>query len=152
MRGTLRERFDAKWEPEPMTGCWLWTAGVNGKGYGNVCSGGRGAMLLSHRVSWAIHRGPIPTGLCVLHRCDTPACVNPAHLFLGTHLDNARDRHRKGRSGSHKGTKNGRAKVLEFQVLAIRDSDMTARQLAEIYPVCRGTVYDIRNKKTWVDL
>lgn len=96
------KRFEAKYEPEPNTGCWLWVACLNEHGYG-VFQIGHGTRLAT-RVAWELHHGSsIPTGMCVLHRCDTPACVNPAHLFLGTRLDNARDRDAKGRGrcGEH---------------------------------------------------
>ena len=82
--------------------CWLWLAGKNKDGYGKVKIHGR--SLQAHRVSWEIHHGPIPAGLNVLHRCDNPACVNPAHLFVGTALDNNRDRDAKGRNGCSKRT------------------------------------------------
>lgn len=87
-RGTLRERFDRQYEAEPNTGCWLWTGAFLASGYG---------VLKAHRASVLLHHGPFDDALWVLHKCDTPACVNPDHLFLGTALDNARDRVRKGR-------------------------------------------------------
>ena len=91
--GTLRERFEAKYVPEPMTGCWLWTAGLDAHGYARIHvrtdSGWR--PLKASRVAWLLYRGPIPYGLQVNHRCDTPACVNPDHLWLGTQRDNLRD-------------------------------------------------------------
>jgi hypothetical protein len=82
----------------PMTegsGCWEWLGAITG-GYGSF------DHRRAHRVSWEMHNGPIPVGegahgTCVLHRCDNPTCVNPAHLFLGTNRDNALDRERKGR-------------------------------------------------------
>lgn len=95
---TLRERFDAKWIPEPNSGCWLWLGALFVSGYGWFQRGHRkqpGAR--ANRISWELHRGPIPDGLCVLHRCDNPSCVNPDHLFIGTQLDNIADRDRKGR-------------------------------------------------------
>lgn len=92
---SLAERFAGKFAPEPNTGCWLWTASVNRKGYGRIGVGD--AAALAHRVSWELHRGPIPGGLCVLHKCDVPACVNPDHLFLGTVPDNTADCIAKGR-------------------------------------------------------
>lgn len=91
----LIDRFEAKVERCPMSGCWLWTDAPNGSGYGRIFTGGRDVM--AHRVSYEMHCGSIPDGLQVLHRCDTPACVNPAHLFLGTHDDNMADMKRKGR-------------------------------------------------------
>ena len=96
-RRPLAERFIEKVEPEPNTGCFLWAGGQNGRGYGSIGKGGRERGLLAHRVSWEITHGMIPAGLSVLHRCDVTWCVNPAHLFLGTALDNAMDCSRKGR-------------------------------------------------------
>lgn len=79
-------------------GCWLWNASKDGKGYGVI---GLSVPVRrhgkAHRVSWELHKGAIPAGMAVLHKCDTPACVNPEHLFLGTQADNMRDCSAKGR-------------------------------------------------------
>jgi len=77
--------------------CWNWLAGKDKDGYGKIKIARKD--LRAHRVSWEIHNGIIPGGLLVLHRCDNPSCVNPSHLFLGTALDNNRDRDAKGRNG-----------------------------------------------------
>jgi hypothetical protein len=76
-------------------GCWEWDAMRDRKGYGILMSGPK--RLRAHRISYEIHFGPIPDGLFILHRCDNPPCVNPAHLFLGTLADNNRDKTAKGR-------------------------------------------------------
>ena len=94
----LLERFMAKVSPEPMSGCWLWTAEVSPKGYGRISVGGRaGATLRAHRVIWELTYGPVPPGLFVIHSCDTPSCVNPDHLRCGTSFDNMQDKVRRGR-------------------------------------------------------
>lgn len=80
-------------------GCWLWTASKTALGYGQLGAPERSSNYLAHRLSYEINVGPIPDRMCVLHRCDTPACVNPAHLFLGTKRDNSRDMEAKGRTG-----------------------------------------------------
>jgi len=77
--------------------CWLWTARTSDGGYGRfnaISTQG----IQAHRYAWEQVNGPIPKGLLVCHTCDNPPCCNPAHLFLGTNTDNARDRDRKGRS------------------------------------------------------
>lgn len=85
--------------PEPNTGCWLWGASLKeGKcgGYGQLKVNGK--EVTAHRVSYMIHKGPIPKGLYVLHTCDVRSCVNPDHLFLGTQKDNIHDMMKKGRA------------------------------------------------------
>ncbi len=104
---TLAERFADKWAPEPNTGCWLWTGATNGR-YGQIHAGGRpGTHQRAHRISWELHHGPIPAGMFVLHKCDTPACVNPDHLFLGTQQDNLSDASNKGRMKGGRGRMKG---------------------------------------------
>ena len=85
--------------------CWLWVAGTTHNGYGNFSLGWNGPQVRAHRFSWALHFGHIPDGSQVLHACDVRRCVNPAHLWLGTNLDNRRDMTQKGRAA--KGTASG---------------------------------------------
>ena len=93
----LRERFEGKFTPEPNSGCWLWMAagGADGR-YGRI--GVNGNSRLAHRVAWELYRGPISGNEHVLHKCDVTICVNPDHLFLGSHADNMRDMAEKGRA------------------------------------------------------
>jgi hypothetical protein len=84
------------------SGCWFWTGSVNNNGYGKAASGREGQWVLAHRKSWEYENGPIPEGKLVLHECDTPRCVRPSHLFLGTKLTNARDMVNKGRQWCQK--------------------------------------------------
>lgn len=87
---SLEDRLMEKVIPEPNSGCHLWLGAVR-SGYGVIGSGVGKKVALAHRVSWGLANGPIPAGLCVLHRCDVPSCVNPDHLFLGTIKDNSLD-------------------------------------------------------------
>lgn len=90
------DRFSQGYMPEPNTGCWLWAKACKDNGYGMTYL--NRSAITAHRCSWILNRGPIPIGMCVCHKCDTPACVNPDHLFLGTNRDNINDCQRKGRS------------------------------------------------------
>lgn len=92
---SLRSRLSERSLIEPNSGCWIWEGASDERGYGRIGSGKR--VLRTNRASYASFIGSIPAGVHVLHKCDTPACVNPDHLFLGTHSENMRDCVRKGR-------------------------------------------------------
>lgn len=82
-------------EKIPEAGCWLWMGACTAGGYGHLRT--QSGLRYSHRVSYEIFVGPIPEGKCVLHRCDVRCCVNPHHLWAGSHSENTRDAHQKGR-------------------------------------------------------
>ena len=128
--------------------CWLWTAYVNGDGYGKYRS-----TNYAHRWAWVEYNGSIPNGLWVLHSCDNPRCVNPSHLFLGTPLDNAKDRDDKGRNNAPKGIAHGMSKLSEKQVIEIRTRAETKEELqrtiAKDYGVGQYVVSQILLRKRW---
>lgn len=98
--------------------CWLWTGTLNGSGYGQVRRLGKAPLC--HRLMFEVTFGPIPKGMCVLHHCDTPACVNPKHLFLGTPQDNVDDCIKKNRRRYRHGDNHHNAKLTDAQVADIK--------------------------------
>jgi hypothetical protein len=117
----LVERIRAASHDDTETGCWLWTRGRNDGGYGMLSF--RGRRCRAHRLAAMVWLGLDPSSrLSVLHRCDTPACVNPDHLYVGTQADNCRDRAvwRRGREHRQSGTDNPRARLSWADVAEIR--------------------------------
>lgn len=149
---SLEERF---WSRVDKTGsCWLWVGARNPQGYGKVFIQGSQYMA-THRAAWTLENGPIPKGLSVLHKCDTPSCVRPSHLFTGTQSDNMRDCRSKGRIRfpDNRGEKYGAAKLTDQQVGQIRAlckaSILTHEQIAKRFNVSRTHVSAISRRAFW---
>ena len=94
---TIIERFQEKYRINKKTNCWEWQGYLDRDGYGQLHIN-QTKVNKAHRLSYEIHKGEISSNLCVCHKCDNPKCVNPEHLFLGTHQDNIKDKVSKGRS------------------------------------------------------
>lgn len=145
--------FAQKFERITETGCWLWMAALIGPNAGNpnAYEYGRftmnGRRLLAHRASWELHFGAIPRGLKVCHSCDVSLCVNPAHLFLGTQIENMWDAVAKGRIAS--GERVHRARLTQADVAAIRASGERSVDLARRYSIDSGQISRIRHGKAW---
>jgi hypothetical protein len=141
-------------------GCWEWTAGHGGNGYGNVWFAGK--RYPAHRASYMAFIGDISPDLCACHRCDNPNCINPDHLFPGTKLQNNQDRHQKGRSAGPKGDKNWQhshvdlvlkgerhpfAKLTDAEVASLRKEysagGVYQRELAAKYGISRSHVANL---------
>jgi len=139
-------RFLALCSPGP-NGCTEWSGNKTRFGYGMFNDGTKNR--LAHRVVWEKTRGVIPGGLCVLHRCDNPSCVNPEHLFLGTKADNNRDKIAKGRARHPAGSKANNAKLVEDQVRAILADERQYAEIAAAYGVSHATISHIKNGRNW---
>lgn len=113
-----------------------------------------GKVISLHRLEWEKVHGQIPEGMCILHRCDNPACCNVEHLFLGTQQDNIIDMNNKGRrkNGDVKGIRNPQHKLTEKEVLEIKNSKSLLREYAEFYNVSISTISDIRVGRRWKHL
>lgn len=135
------ERMDRFWSKVKKSGgCWEWTGGTDERGYGRLWGDDQNRSLKAHRVSWELANGPIPDGMHVLHHCDNPPCVNPAHLWLGTHDDNMADMVAKGRTGwgDLKGEDRYNAQLTEEivrEARALHAEGWTYAQLEERYGV-----------------
>lgn len=144
------ERFWSKVRKGTSEQCWLWTGGLSATfGVGKFRLNGR--KQTAARVVWAMFNGVIPDAMCVLHRCDNPACVNPGHLFLGTKQDNMADKKAKGRCP--KGVEQPGSKLTEFCVKMMRElrfkKGATVRSIAKQFGVSAGLACLVINGKRW---
>jgi hypothetical protein len=145
----MSNQKDIKWEVNE-NGCWICTSHKPDKaGYARLFAR-CGEERLMHRIMYEKYKGKIENGLFVLHKCDNPICINPEHLFLGTHQDNMDDMNNKGRHMSLKGESHPRAKLTEEQVKEIRlITHIGCRKIAKIYGIDHTTVCYIRKGKLW---
>lgn len=142
----LFTKFWQRVKPGSIDECWIWVGGFTPSGYARIWWDGKSRR--ANRVAWFLHYGVWPT-LYVLHKCDNPKCVNINHLFLGTALDNMKDRDSKLRQ-LH-GERNPHAKLNEDTVKYIRSTYKGEEylELSEIYGVTRESISNIIRRKTW---
>jgi len=150
----LRERMEANTMPEPNTGCWLWTGASNGPGTGGLKYGvvrWRGRQKMATHAAWFLAHGEWPS-LCMCHRCDMPPCVNPEHLFHGTHAENMADMAKKGHLTGSRGEDHPCARLSVDDVRAVRRlcaEGQTYKSIAELFGVSVRTVRAIKARKIW---
>ncbi|MEN6512251.1 MAG: HNH endonuclease [Chloroherpetonaceae bacterium] len=134
-----QDRFIKKTKNE--NGCWIWKAQIFPTGYGSFYLNGK--SILAHRASYLLFKGEIPNGMCICHKCDNPSCVNPDHLFLGTHKDNALDRSSKGRHGQ-----TPKISHIEMEeVFNLYQNGYSQRELAKKYNLSQRSIFRYIRKK-----
>lgn len=148
----LIDRFNKKWMPVTESGCWIWVGSIGNHGYGQIRSDGK--LVSAHRLSWELHNGAIPDskgyhGVCVLHRCDVRACVNPDHLFLGTHQDNMSDKCSKNRQTMNRGESHPQSKLTNEVIIETRHATGTQAEIALRLGISQAHVSMIRSRKRW---
>jgi hypothetical protein len=145
----FKSAIDGKFDVNARTGCWEWTRARRQNGYGVVQIAGR--QWKAHRASYVAHYEVDPGALFVLHQCDNPACINPAHLVLGSHADNMRDKFAKGRH-DQRGRKNPRNKLSDEAVHSIRGDSRTLAEIAKTHGVSLALVGLIKQRKRWAHI
>ena len=142
------------------SGCWEFTGSTAQQGYGSIYDHSKRRYVRAHRAAWELKNGPIPEGLFICHKCDNPCCVNPDHLFAGTHQDNVNDREAKGRGNHstehlHHGFNRFAAKLTPEQVRSIREKASQGarpKDLAKEFNTHAVNVRLIIRRKTWQDV
>lgn len=156
-RRTGLAKVEGRYSVNPDTGCWLWQHYTDQYGYGifndyDAQTKRSRGCIRAHRYTYSVVHGPIPEGMCVLHKCDVPNCINPEHLFLGTQADNNADMCRKKRNSGCKGSEVRNAKLTESAVREIRQNlagKLTPAEIAANFNVTRATIYGILHRRSW---
>ena len=134
-------------------GCWIWPKSVDSCGYGRVYLNDERKKTKNftvHRVSWELKNGPIPKGRSICHKCDTPRCFNPDHLFLGTHKDNMQDRVLKNRTP--RGEKHPMSLVtaeMSRQIISLAAAGVRTIEIAKRFGISENTARKVKSGRHW---
>lgn len=135
-----------------LDGCWEWSGYIDNYGYGRIMT--KDGPQRTHRVSYCVHHGEIPSGLSVLHHCDNRKCINPAHIYVGTQKQNMADKVGRGRAltGNNRGTAHPAAKIADADVYEIRKSKDSNPTLAKKYGLTPAAIGMVKRRRTWSHL
>lgn len=146
------ERFWSKVDKRGANECWPWTAKARTQwGYGVFRISAKDGVIGAHRAALLLSGTPLPSGTFALHSCDNPECCNPAHLRAGTPADNMVDRKQRGRDRHVplKGSSNGRAKLTEGEVRAMRSSGLSSAKVAARWGISRAQAHSVLSRRSW---
>lgn len=141
----MQTRIETHSIPEPNSGCWIWLGAITAHGRAQIMVGRKTAF--ASRESFAAYKGPIPKGKLACHTCDMDLCVNPDHLYAGTHADNSADAVRRGRTLV--GERNHNAKLRFADIPNIRADERNDQEIADEYGVARTTINAIKRRMIW---
>lgn len=136
--------------PVTETGCWLWLGTASPRGYGRCMIDAN--RQRAHRAAFAHFIGPVPNGMLVCHRCDTPSCINPKHLFLGTSADNVHDMVAKGRGVNPRGEEHVQARITNADVAEmrrLRQTGMSYGAIGKQFGMCPAAASDVIVGRRW---
>lgn len=142
----LRDRLMSKFAVA-QNGCWLWTGVKNDAGYPMIWKDGK--AVRAHREIYKLFKNDLTDELMVCHKCDIPSCVNPEHLFIGTHLDNNRDAKSKLRNAY--GEKHGKARLTKLQIIEICNDKRKQKEIAMDFGVCQSHISRIKSGLVWME-
>lgn len=149
--GPVDERFWSKVDVRDNGECWPWSGYRNKEGYGTFYFDN--TMRKAHRVSYILKHGSIPDGKLIMHTCDNPSCVNPAHLRPGTNKENAQDRASKGRGFDNRGEHSHRTKLKDRHIPTIRrllkDTGLKQKEIGKLYGISANAVGFINQGSSW---
>lgn len=145
----LRKAFDARWMPEPNSGCWLWTGSYQSSGYGIYEMPFAQQRIRAHRLSWLLHCGQLPRDLYICHQCDVRGCVNPKHLWIGTTQQNTADKVLKNRQARRTRENCWNNKLDWEKVRLIRQDGRPRRIIAEQYGVSGSLITLVKKHVIW---
>jgi hypothetical protein len=146
------QRFWSKVDKRDEDECWNWQGAVDGKGYGAFWSAEQRKQIIASRMSYVLENGTIPSGAIICHKCDNPKCVNPKHLYAGTHADNMKDKVDRNRQNAPRGERQGSAKLNREEIMEIRrmkNEGKTLAYIADKFSISFQHVSDIVHLRRW---
>lgn len=145
---SIEDRFWTKVNKTDL--CWEWLGRDDGKGYGRIhLRGCSHRAVPAHRLSWELANGPIPAGMCIIHKCDNPRCVRPDHLLIGTLAQNNNDRTAKGRQAKGEGAAGAKLNELQVRILRRLYRKVGCKFAAQVFGIGAANAWKVMSGRAW---